>query len=88
MPVTIIAARDRLDPIHVRVDGDVRRPYWIEKGDSIRFDARERLLIENRLDDVRVLLGTHEVPTQGHHAQKPLLISRDGAQAFLNGRSL
>ncbi|SHK14080.1 helix-turn-helix domain-containing protein [Rhodothermus profundi] len=81
---TVIAAFDKVDPIRIRVDRDLRRPYWIEQGDSMRFRFTERIILENQLDDIQLLLNGYPYPTDQRDAQGRIVITRAQLQAYLD----
>lgn len=87
MHVTVIAARDKVDPLRVTRDDDVRRPYWIEQGEARVFPATQRIVIEEKLDAIRVLIENVEYPTSRRDAQGRIVITRAVAQAFLDSTS-
>ncbi len=81
---TVIAAFDKVDPIRIRVDRDLRRPYWIEQGDSMQFRFTERIILENQLDDIQLRLDGHPYPTDRRDAQGRIVITRELLQAYLD----
>lgn len=81
--VDIVATHDRVDPIRVRVDDDLRRPYWIEEADSVRFRVSDRIVLEERLDRVRLLVEGFEYPMEEAGPEGPLTITREEAKTFL-----
>lgn len=81
---TVIAAFDKVDPIRVRVDRDLRRPYWIEQGDSMQFRFTERIILENQLDDIKLRLDGHPYPTDRRDARGRIVITREQLQAYLD----
>jgi transcriptional regulator with XRE-family HTH domain len=82
----IVAASDKLDPVRVTVDNDLRRPFWLEQGDSLRFEAQERIVFEDRLDRARVTVEGYEYPMNRTDDQGRLSITREDARAFFDGR--
>ncbi len=81
---TVIAAFDKVDPIRIRVDRDLRRPYWIEQGDSLQFRFTERIILENQLDDIQLRLDGHPYPTNRRDARGRIVITREQLQAYLD----
>lgn len=79
----VVAERDRLDPIRIRVDDGIRRPFWIEQGDSLRVEAlRQVTFRSSKFRALRLML-------QGYrYAPLPddtlLTVTRSTAQAFLD----
>lgn len=84
MLVTVVAAYDRVDPVRVRVDEDLRRPYWIPQDSTRTFTVRQQIVIENQLDDVRLLLDGLEYPTDQRDDRGRIVITRERAAAFLD----
>ena len=82
MDVRIIAAQGKVDPIRVTVDGDLRRPYWIEQGDSMAFDPTNRIVIEELLDNINLKIEGIEYPTSRRDPQGRIVITRDTLQSF------
>ena len=83
MAVWIVAADGKLDPIRVTVDDDLRRPYWLEQGDSMVFRPRQRIVIEELLDNIRLSVLGERYPTNRRDAQNRIVVTRDSVQAYL-----
>lgn len=81
---TVVAAFDKVDPIRVRVDRDLRRPYWIEQGDSMQFRFTERIILEDQLDDIQLILQGYPYPTDRRDAQGRIVITREQLQTYLD----
>lgn len=82
-----VVADKRIDPIFVRVDNDLRRPYWIEKGDSSRFRFTDKIDVQSR----RTLRWAH-ITLEGYLYPKTpadtlITITRDKAQSVLSSLS-
>ncbi len=61
--LTIYAAKDRLDP--VRVSSDVIKqlnPYWIEKGQAMRFEFIKNISIRGQFSRMMLMLNGHPIP--------------------------
>ena len=82
--VAVVAARDKVDHIKVQVDDDLRRPYWIEQGDTVQFAARNRIILEQKLDVVRLLLEGQPYPTTAVDSLGRVVITRQVARAYLS----
>ncbi len=82
--VRIIAAHGVVDPIRVTVDDDLRRPYWIELGDSMTFEPTTRIVIEDLLDSVDVKLEGIEYPRDRVDEQGRIVITRDTAEDYFD----
>ena len=46
------AVTDKVDPIRVKTDLDIRRPYWIDQGRSMTFPFIETIRIERHIDRI------------------------------------
>lgn len=82
LEVFVVADEGRLDPIRVTVDEDLRRPYWIEQGDSMRFGPTERIVVEELLDRVRITVEGVPYPTGRRDAQNRIVITRDSLRDY------
>jgi hypothetical protein len=82
--VRIIAARGAVDPIRVTVDDDLRRPYWIEFGDSMTFRPTTRIVMEELLDSVDVKLEGIEYPGNRRDEQGRIVITRDTIENYFD----
>lgn len=82
MNVFVIAANDKVDPIRVTVDNDLRRPYWLELGDSMRFAPTERIVVEEQLDNIRLSIEGIDYPTNRRDDLGRIVISRDSVEAY------
>ena len=80
--VQIIAANEVVDPIRVTVDDDLRRPYWIELGDSMTFRPLERIVIEEDLDAIALRIEGAEYPTTRRDDLGRIVINRDSIRAY------
>ena len=80
--VQLIASQDKLDPIRVTVDDDLRRPYWLELGDSMQFKPVNRIVIEEQLDDISVRIEGIEYPTSRRDESGRLVITRDSIREY------
>ncbi len=80
MHVYVVAARDKLDPIRVTVDDDLRRPYWLEHGDSMAFRPTNRIVVEELLDDLRLSIEGVDYPTDRRDDRGRIVITRDSVQ--------
>ena len=86
MHVTIASADSQLvQDIKVTVDDDLRRPYWLEAGESRSFSATNQIVIEQELDVIDLRLEGRPYPTDRVDAQGRIVITRDVAREFLAG---
>jgi hypothetical protein len=84
MAFYVVAVDGVLDPVRVTVDDDLRRPYWLEHGDSMRFEAQERIVFEERLDRARITVEGYDYPMDRTDAQGRIVISREDARSFFD----
>jgi hypothetical protein len=82
MRVFVFAAMDRLDPIRVTVDDDLRRPYWLEQGDSMAFAPTNRIVVEEQLDDIQLKIEGIEYPTDRRDDLGRIVITRDSVRTY------
>jgi hypothetical protein len=82
--VELVAAGGPLREVRVRVDDDVRRPYWVEAGEAHGFQPREVIVIyPDRLENARIRVEGREFPMDRRDDQNRIVISREVAEAFL-----
>jgi hypothetical protein len=84
MEISVIAFTERLDPIRITADRDLRKPYWVELMDTHRVVVTERILLEREADHTRVLVDGYAVPQRWLMEGDPAEISRDRVQAWLD----
>lgn len=82
--VQIIAANDKADPVRVTVDDDLRRPFWIEQGDSMTFRPINRIVIEEDLDDIELSIEGASYPTTRRDEAGRVVITRDSLRAYFD----
>lgn len=88
--VSITAAADPLNPIRVTEEGDVRRPYWVEQGDSISFPMRDRIIVEepeegrSELQQAHIRVNGVLYPTDRLDNRGRLVISRDAVESYFD----
>ncbi len=87
MTVYVVAARGPLQRLRVQVDDDLRRPYWIEEGDSMRFRPVERIIFQNprALRRARITLEGFPYPVSPEDTL--IVLTRADARAFLDSLS-
>ena len=64
LSLTIVAANGKLEPLRVYTDiMDQRNPYWVQQGDSIRFNFVNDLHVRavNQYDRLQLLFNGHEI---------------------------
>ena len=80
--VTVAASREPLDPIRVQVDRDLRRPYWIEAGDSLNFAMTDQIVLDTLLDRATVKLEGIPYTPMSYRSLERLVITRDSVRHF------
>lgn len=80
--VYVIAAHASVDPIRVTVDDDLRRPYWIDQGDSLAFQPAQRIVLEELLDNIELTVEGIEYPTDRRDEQGRIVINRDSVETY------
>jgi hypothetical protein len=88
LALVVIAERGKLDPFRIQVDRDLRRPYWLDAGDSLAFSFTERVALEDKLADMRLFLEGHPYPLAVEDTSARLIINRDSVRYFLADRLL
>lgn len=74
-------ADSNVSRILVQRDDDLRRPYWIRRGEVEVFPFRQRIQVERGLDDVSLYLEGYPFPV-APDSQNAVVITRSRAQAF------
>jgi hypothetical protein len=87
MNVRIIAANDKVDPIRITVDEDLRRPYWLNLGDSISFRPTDRIVVEEQIEDIVLKVEGVEYPTHRRDELGRLIVTRDSVQQYFARRT-
>ena len=87
MTVYVVAARGPLLRLRVKVDDDLRRPYWIEEGDSMLFRPVEQIRFENPRAVRRARFTVEGFPYPVAPGDTLVVITRARAQAFLDSLS-
>lgn len=83
MYVTVLA-EGVVRRMRVRQDDDLRRPYWIEKGEATVFPFTRRIMIQDRLDSVRVYFERYRYPRTRTDDAGRIVIDRQTAQSILD----
>ena len=81
--VTIVATTGPLDPVRIQLDRDLRRPYWVDEGDSMTFRMRQRIVFEDLLDRATIKLEGVPYPAQNYRDRERLELTRDSVHAFV-----
>ena len=85
--VQIIAANDKVDPIRITIDDDLRRPYWLNLGDSMSFQPTNRIVVEEQIEDIVIKIEGIEYPTERRDELGRLVITRDSVQQYFARRT-
>ncbi|PSQ88156.1 MAG: hypothetical protein BRD45_07145 [Bacteroidetes bacterium QS_8_64_10] len=81
----VIAARGPVRELRVKRDDELRRPYWIEEGESQMFRVRATQDTTLRpLRNINLELEGKSFPTDQRDAQGRLVVTRQSAQAHLD----
>ncbi len=81
--VTLVADGRPLDPVRVRVDNDLRRPYWIDTGDSLSFAMTNQIVVDSLLDATILKLEGLEYPRNAYRTRYSVVITRDSVLRFV-----
>ncbi len=79
----VVASTGKLDPFRVKVDNDMRRPYWLDEGDSMRFYVSNRVTVEDNLEAMEILLEGYTYPIYSTDSLAIVVIDRDSMRTFL-----
>jgi hypothetical protein len=82
--VWVVAERDTLNPIRVRTDDDIRRPYWIEIGDSTEFRIKDRIALERETGAIALYVAGYRLPLDRVVPGEPIELDRERIQAILD----
>lgn len=83
MHVTVVA-EGMVRRMRVRQDDDLRRPYWIVEGEAKVFPFTRRIMIQDRLDSVRVYFQRYPYPTTRTDDEGRIVITRETAQSIVD----
>ena len=79
-----VIAQQRVNPIRIRRDEDLRRPYYLNRGQAGVFPAQQQIIFEDGIENIRLLVNGHEYPIQDRAGDNSLVLTRDRVQAFLD----
>lgn len=82
--VVVVAQNGPVQGIRITRDEDLRRPYWIEEGQAKAFPALQRIVIEEQLGQIRLLLEGYPYPTDRRDDRGRIVITREVAEAFVD----
>ena len=87
LAITIVADKGSAGPIRVTLDDDIRRPYWIERGDAQTFRMADRMLLEQQLDSVTVHVEGVAYPLSRPAGQDSALLERTALASWFSSLS-
>lgn len=71
-------------PIRVRVDNDLRRPYWADNGDTISFAFVNKIRFEGRLDRLEIIAFDELYDPGRLSPRTPFTLTRPAIQTFVD----
>lgn len=82
---TLVADKNKIEAVRIRRDGDLRRPYWIEQGETAAFPAQQQITIEPLEDHFQLLVNGYPWPRR---TQDQLVLTRSDVRSFLDTASV
>lgn len=79
--VSITTVSGVFDPIRVRIDRDLRRPYWADEGDTLTFSFTNRIIFEEQADRVKLYVRGQQYPLSSNRTS--FTLTRDLVEEFL-----
>ena len=70
-------ATDIVERLQVRIDDDLRRPYWIESDSALVFSFAEQIALERRLHVIRLFADNYEIALDTVDFDQPFVLTRD-----------
>ena len=83
IPMYIVAVTGKLDPFRLQKDRDLRRPYWLNEGDSMMIYVKDRAIIEDHLEAMKISIDGKAYPIYRTDSLAKVVITRDSIQTFL-----
>ena len=71
-----VVAESIVERMHLRIDDNLRRPYWIERDSARVFRFADSISIDNRLDRVRLYIDRYEVVLDTVDVGVPFVLTR------------
>ena len=82
-----VLATEIVERLQVRIDDDLRRPYWIEPNRTLVFSFSEQLTLERRLQRIRLFADNYEIALDTVDVERPFVLSRATLEELAaNGR--
>lgn len=93
LDVRVVSAGEPVRQLRVTLDDDVRRPYWIEAGESLPFQAADRIVLEDapasgtpgQLDRIRLEVEGQAYPVDRRDNEGRIVLTRDALQSYYAG---
>ena len=82
--IAIVADKGSVAPIRVTVDNDLRRPYWIDRGDAMTFRMADRIILEQQLDSVTVQVEGMTYPVSRPTGEDTVILTRDALSSWFS----
>lgn len=79
----VIKAQTDILGMKIQRDGDIRRPYWINAGETMAFPFTDKIIIWDNIQNVDLYLERYRYPEAQHiDARGRIVITRDSAEVF------
>lgn len=82
LAITVAADKGSVAPIRVTLDEDVRRPYWIKRGDTMTFRMGSRIILEQQLDSVTVHVEGMAYPLSMPAGQDSVILTHAALESW------
>ena len=83
-----VLATEIVERLQVRIDDDLRRPYWIEPNSALVFSFAEQLTLERRLQRIRLFADNYEIALDTVDVERPFVLSRAMLEELAAGGGL
>ncbi len=87
LAITVVADKGSVAPIRVTLDEDLRRPYWLERGEERTFYMGSRIILEQQLDSVTVQVEGVVYPLSTPAGQDSAILTRATLDAWFSSLS-
>ncbi len=79
----VVEAQSDVLGMRIERDRDVRRPYWINTGETMAFPFTEQIVVWDNIENIDLYLERYRYPeTQHLDARGRVVITRDSAEVF------
>lgn len=82
--VWVVAERDTLNPVRIKADSDMRRPFWVEIGDSTLVRITDRVVLERETDVLALSVSGYRLDLDRFAPGSPIELDREQIQAMLD----